>query len=190
MLFGDHSLFIPSWRCIILFYTLSSLSAEAPAGKKYVFLFFFKHPMPQTPVYPQPLFHICSSLTNTLLCLVYLFGILCTVRGGCLWFGTAWWYGYMLGGVGVVVVRHRFRSYSAVSYFNLPFSVFVVFPIPIVSFHFFCMMATLQIACAEWKLPTGSQWTFRCIKIVCRRNAYLGVEILCFSNEIYILASK
>ena len=89
------------------------------------FLSYFKHPMPQTPVYPQPLFHICSSLTNTLLCLVYLFGILCTVCGGCLWFGTAWWYGYMLWGVGVVVVRHRLRSYSAVPFLNLPFSCIV-----------------------------------------------------------------
>jgi len=69
--------------------------------------------------------------------------------------------------------------------------LFVLLHFQYLSLRFvFCMMATLQIACAEWKLPTGSQWTFRCIKIVCRRNAYLGVEILCFSNEIYILASK
>ena len=66
----------------------------------------------------------------------------------------------------------------------------VVFPIPIVLFHLFCMMAMLQIACAEERLPTGSQWTLRRNKLVCRRNAYLGVEILCFGAEIYILASQ
>ena len=75
----------------ILFHKLSSLSTEAPTGKKYVFRLCLSTLYPNPHVCPQPLFHIANNLTNTLLYLIYLFGILCTTRDDHLWFETTWW---------------------------------------------------------------------------------------------------
>jgi hypothetical protein len=65
-----------------------------------------------------------------------------------------------LGGVGVVVVRHWFKSYSAVLYLIFCVCLFVLLHFQYLALRIvFCMMATLQIACAEWKLPTGSRYS-------------------------------